>query len=289
LDRWTANQGTTANGIQAQVTAGLTGFQNALKLGRNSGATTTGSLTTLNAFESINSIPLQGQVVTLSFWAKAGANYSGGVNGTGIDQSAPTVGSWTGTAQPITLNSYTPTTTWTRYTFTGTISSSATQICIYLGYTPTGTAGADDNLYITGVQLEQGAIATQFEARPYGTELALCQRYYEKTFAQSIAPVDNNANTWENALGCSVMGNINVCPVTMWQFKRTKRAIPTMVLYNPSTGTTGQFNDGSIVTGNALAYHVGTDRAVIANGGVLESSSAATSQFFIHATASAEL
>ena len=38
-----------------------------------------------------------------------------------------------------------------------------------------GTNGA--TLYITGVQLEAGSNATDFERRPYGTELALCQRY----------------------------------------------------------------------------------------------------------------
>jgi hypothetical protein len=32
---------------------------------------------------------------------------------------------------------------------------------------------------ITGVQLEKGSTATSFDYRPYGTELALCQRYYE--------------------------------------------------------------------------------------------------------------
>jgi hypothetical protein len=31
--------------------------------------------------------------------------------------------------------------------------------------------------YITGVQLEKGSTATSFDYRPYGTELALCQRY----------------------------------------------------------------------------------------------------------------
>jgi hypothetical protein len=39
-----------------------------------------------------------------------------------------------------------------------------------------GTSGA--TFYITGVQLEKGTVATPFERRPFGTELALCQRYY---------------------------------------------------------------------------------------------------------------
>ena len=40
------------------------------------------------------------------------------------------------------------------------------------------TSGA--TFYITGVQLEKGSTATSFDYRPYGTELALCQRYYYK-------------------------------------------------------------------------------------------------------------
>jgi hypothetical protein len=41
-----------------------------------------------------------------------------------------------------------------------------------------GTNGA--TFYITGVQLEKGSSATDFEYRPFGTELAMCQRYYQE-------------------------------------------------------------------------------------------------------------
>jgi hypothetical protein len=48
-----------------------------------------------------------------------------------------------------------------------------------------GTNGA--TFYITGVQLEPGAVATPFERRSYGQELSLCQRYYRRYSALRIS------------------------------------------------------------------------------------------------------
>jgi len=47
-----------------------------------------------------------------------------------------------------------------------------------------GTTGA--TFYVTGVQLEKGSTATSFDYRPYGTELALCQRYYFKVVGSTF-------------------------------------------------------------------------------------------------------
>jgi hypothetical protein len=54
-----------------------------------------------------------------------------------------------------------------------------------------GTSGA--TFYITGVQLEVGTTATTFDYRAYGQELALCQRYYFKTFEPNVVPASSSA------------------------------------------------------------------------------------------------
>lgn len=67
--------------------------------------------------------------------------------------------------------------------------------------------------YITGVQLEVGSSATNFEYRQYGTELALCQRYYEAVGWQQ-------RGTGTNASGVGFYTNYSVA----------KRAVPTVTL-----------------------------------------------------------
>lgn len=48
-------------------------------------------------------------------------------------------------------------------------------------------------LAVGEVQLEEGTVATPFEQRPYGLELSLCQRYYERGSFASYAGVTNSA------------------------------------------------------------------------------------------------
>lgn len=82
-----------------------------------------------------------------------------------------------------------------------------------------GTNGA--TFYITGVQLEKGSTATSFDYRPYGTELALCQRYYEvsQDLRMSAYGTTGSADTYAYA---SI------------QFSATKRASPTVTLTGAS-------------------------------------------------------
>ena len=76
----------------------------------------------------------------------------------------------------ITSGSVTINSTPTNYSFQIALPSGVTngfELYFTFGGFTSGT------LDITGVQLEKGSTATSFDYRPYGTELALCQRYYQ--------------------------------------------------------------------------------------------------------------
>jgi hypothetical protein len=138
------------------------------------------------------------QTITLSFWVRSSltGTFGGSLQNSAADRSYPF---------SYTISSAN---TWEQKTITVAGDTSGTwlttngigiQLVIGLGsgatYSGTANAWAAGNLrtvtgatsvvgtngatfYITGVQLEKGSTATSFDYRPYGTELALCQRYY---------------------------------------------------------------------------------------------------------------
>jgi hypothetical protein len=180
------SSGTTGATAQQISSTGLDGFKNAIRIQRTAGDTSTNDLYVGQSFESSNSIPFANKTIVVSFWARAGANYSPTSSalsvrfytGTGTDQSG--LGSaFTGSATPISQTA-TLTTSWQRFQYTATLASTATQMQFLAFCTPTGTAGAADNFDITGLQVELGAIASPFQiaSGSVGSELALCQRYY---------------------------------------------------------------------------------------------------------------
>jgi hypothetical protein len=191
-DRWQATaQGGSTGVVSRQVTGDTTNLpsiQYCARVQRNSGQTNLNNISFIQSLETVNSIPLAGKTVVLSFYARAGANFSAAsstlkvdlISGTGTDQNWSAF-AYTGSAYPISSTG-TLTTTWQRFTFTGTVAATATEISTQIYYTPTGTAGANDYFEVTGVQLELGSAASNF-SRTGGTiqgELAACQRYYQR-------------------------------------------------------------------------------------------------------------
>lgn len=184
-DRFSGYTGTGSLWNISQVSTTAYDFPFALRLQRIAGQTSTSAVYLRQIIETVNCKDLAGQTVTLSFYATAGANYSGGAatvqlfTGTAADQGTTSLNTaaWTGLVSAIN-STFTPTTTRTLFTFTGTLGATVQEVAFSINWSGSGTAGANDFIDITGVQLEKGSTATSFDYRPYGTELALCQRYY---------------------------------------------------------------------------------------------------------------
>ena len=133
---------------------------------------------------------------------------------------------------------------------------------------------------ITGVDLKPGAVDSPFEHRPFGTELAFAQRYFEKSYNLADAPGTTGGATSFRAT-CQAANNYMSVNS---QFAVRKRSTPTITLYNPVTGATGQFVADSTNV-NVVSAADAAGLVVYANN-----VSVSANQFFNgHWTASAEL
>jgi hypothetical protein len=200
-----------------------------------------------------------GKTVTLSFYAKADAAKSIGVEfvqnfGTGGSPSAA-VGSIG--AQAIAL-----TTAWTKYTVVvaipsiagktiGTAGNDNLQLNFWMDAGSASAARASNIGQQSGtfdhaqVQIEEGGYATSFEQRPYQVELALCQRYFEKSYDINVFPgtVVTAGIAYTYVTGVSTAA-ANSTAIKV-DFKVTKGGTPTVVWYSPATGTAGKVRDSA--------------------------------------------
>ena len=130
-----------------------------------------------------------------------------------------------------------------------------------------GTNGA--TFYITGVQLEKGSTATSFDYRPIGTELSLCQRYFAKTFPQTVAPASGLGPNY--FLGYSPN---STNPHTILKFPVTMRSAPTCTLFNDRNGgTVGQWTNNTNDGAHARALGTSTEFTMLDNTAVTLSAS----------------
>jgi hypothetical protein len=202
---WMNPQSNASTHSRQAVTSPIAGMrsQYCLRIQRNDTVSSTGLMYFSTDLESSNAFACRGRKLTLSFYARKGANYSatsdyfalGIVSGKGTDQTL--VSGYTSGAY-VANQSNTLTSSWQRFTVTtsSVIADDITQIGLQGTRTSVGTAGANDYLEITGIQLEISDVATDFEYRSYGEELALCQRYFINIHSNiPFGGFANNANT----------------------------------------------------------------------------------------------
>ena len=182
--------------------------------------------------------------VTLSFQAKVSST-------TKLDNVKCAIVAWSGTADTVTSDiisawgaegtnptlianatyENTPanlnvTTSFATYSVTANVDTVSTSNIIVFIWSDVTDTTAGDFLYITNVQLEKGSTATSFDYRPYGTELALCQRYY------SI-----NSGNGEYLLA-SVRTDRMAATIT---FPAEMRAVPTMTFVSANVTVSSLF------------------------------------------------
>jgi len=166
-DRWFANAGTSLSAV-AQSSDAPSGFKYSVSVAG------TNVPQIVQRIESLNCTDLGSQNVTVSFWAKQTSG--AGSNSLFLQLLYPnSADNYAGVTQIGSNQFFTGTSGWVQYsyTFTSIPSNAVNGLQVIIG---ANTAGAATFL-ITGVQLEKSSTATSFDYRPYGTELALCQRY----------------------------------------------------------------------------------------------------------------
>jgi hypothetical protein len=196
--------------------------------------------------------------------------------------AGPTAGTWIGSTNGVGVRLYFSLGAGSTYSGTAGSWSASTLFAPTGAKSVVGTSGA--TFYITGVQLEQGSVATPFERPLIGKQISDCQRYYCKTFSLGTAPGNNVTST--GALKGASRNGSTTEPSANWKFPVSMRTEPTVTLYNTGSGTAGQWSaDGAATSSaNARSQWISTEGCAMDNTGT-----AFNNLSNIQAAASAEL
>jgi hypothetical protein len=246
-DRFNAYRAVAGATVSRQTTSDTTNLptiQYCARVQRDSGNTATNQIFFAQGLESANSYRFAGQTITLSFYARRGANYSSASNllSVSLQQGTLTdaniISGFGGGLGDIITQTPTLTTTWQRFSYTGTSTATETQIGVLFGYTPSGTAGANDYFEVTGLQVEIGSAATPFQLATgnAASELAACQRYYYRAGNNDTAIYAALSNSGFCQSSTVVIG-VFALPVTMRQVPSSTLDVSN-VGFRQSVGTT---------------------------------------------------
>ena len=267
LDRWFAGLNVSSKFSVQRSTTAPTGFINSVLI------TSTSAYSVLSAdrfafsqfIEGFNTADLawgtaSAKTVTLSFWVRSSltGTFGGALQNNASDRSYPstftinaantfeyktvtiagdTTGTWL-TDNQIGIGVRFSLGTGTTYSGTAGAWAGADYRSATGAVSLVGTNGA--TLYITGVQLEVGSVATPFERRDYGRELAMCQRYYYRIPNNSTGAVLASSAFAGNTTDFSAFG----------QFPVTLRTTPSAL---EQSGTAANYRWNGTATVNCSA------------------------------------
>ena len=312
LDRWYALVGSASKMSFQQSTTTATGFFNSALATTVTAYSVSGTDTFafLQSIEGFNVADLgfgtaNAKTVTLSFWVRSSltGTFGGSLFNGNADRSYPftfTISSAnTFEYKTITIAGDTSG-TWTKDNSAG--------LRVYLGLgvgaTYSGTAGAwsgafyasatgatsvvgtsGATFYITGVQLEAGTTASDFEFLPWDVNLRRCERYYQRTYNYGVA--NGTAAQGTSGAASSVTTATTSYAACQYRYSTRARTTPTITFYSGETGTISKISADS-TDGNGYVASNGETGCFIQrsndSSGVYNGSN-----MFVHVIADAEL
>ncbi len=275
LDRWEVREDCDGAASVQQISDAPTGFANSVRFTTTTAdSSLTGTQRVLLAqyIEGFNTADLgfgtaNAKTVTLSFWVKSSltGTFAGSLQNSARNRSyvfnytisaantweqksvtiaGDTTGTWIGATNGVGLRVIFALGVGTDYTGTANSWQSALLFSSSGAVSVVGTLNA--TWQVTGVQLEVGSTATSFDYRPYGTELALCQRYYAKM----------NAGTGAyTGFGSGVAGATTTAYI-FFKYPVTMRSSPTI-----SSTSCGVQDGNSIFAVTISTTYAGQDTA----------------------------
>lgn len=259
--RWVAARSGSAGNLTVTKTDGPSSTgSSGIKLLRTAGDTSTQAMNILQRLPTDQVVALRGKVVTISFYAAVGGDFSGSPDllSASVYSSADTADVVDrGDGGALTDNPYNfenseilnPSALWTRSSLTFTVQSDASSLDFRVRYYPSGTAGANDSLYLGDVKMELGYFATPFVLPDPVANSRACAAFYDTTYENETAPGTNTLNgiitDADHATSAtSTRGSFR-------QFPQPMRATPSSMTFYPRDGAASgnmQYNSYSAAT-----------------------------------------
>lgn len=294
-DRWyLATDVNQASVVSAQ--AGLVDESNLCsRVQRTAAQTGTNTMRFAYPLDTDEIIRCIGNIVTLSFRVRAGANFSptsgtlniavfAGTGAVGKRNATPYTSEVSVISSSVNL---TTTTVLVTVTSSVVVPTSTTQMEVQFNWTPVGIAGAADYFEIDDVQLEPNLSTddwtpTSYDRLDFKTMLSGCLRHYYKSFSYSIAPVAGGGI--EDALAFRAQATAQI---GFWlQYPQEMRTTPGLTKYHPVTATGSNWYNftASATVSASFSTTLGTTKSIFVIG---LTASAIDTIYLIHMAASA--